>query len=116
MRCRTDKRPCEYLLRLIWKDDSSRRGVKHGRGTIPEVSFVDPIPSKDLITAAQWKVPEYRRIHFLNTTRADIEKTTIQAVARIIGIDRRPPTPYLYRSVQTLDLSTLDGVLFQYCK
>ena len=77
---------------------------------------MDPMPPKELIVKAQWNVAQYSKIYFLNTTQTDMEKATKQAVAGLSVIHRKPLVPFLYRSVQTLDLSLVDGMLFQYCE
>ena len=116
MRCLDGGRSCEYVLRLIWEDESSRRGIKHGRGKHSEISFVDPTPSKGLIEKAKWKAPRNRKRQFLNTVREDVDGALVQSVALVNGMHKRGPALRLRCPPQILDLSMTDGMLFQYCE
>lgn len=112
-RCLHDGRSCEYILRLTWEDESSRRGVKHGRGKHADVSFVDPTPSGELVMKSQWIPPQRRRRYFLNTVRDDMDGTQVQSVTQV---DTVYATPRLYYTPQRLKLSVSDGMLYQYYK
>lgn len=116
MRCLDDGRSCEYVLRLIWKDESSRRGVTHGRGKHAEVSFADPTPSEDLVEKAEWQRPQVQHRYFLNTVRRDIDGTRVQPLTRFHRLYRRVPALRVYNTLQNLGLSRADGMFFQYCE
>jgi len=99
---------------LIWEDESSKRGVKHGRGKHAEVTFVDPTPPKDLAEKAEWIPPQKQRSHFLNTTREDIDRgTQVRSTTKYNGLHRTPQLRYAPRA---LELSSADGMLLQYCE
>ncbi|KUJ23642.1 uncharacterized protein LY89DRAFT_189135 [Mollisia scopiformis] len=110
-RCLDDGRSCEYVLRLIWEDESSRRGVKHGRGKNAEISFVDPTPSKDVAEKAQWRPRRNGRSYFLNTIPEDMDAAQSMAVMRFDGRYKSMPRLHV---PQTLGLSNVDRILFQY--
>ncbi|KAE8448733.1 hypothetical protein EG329_008948 [Mollisiaceae sp. DMI_Dod_QoI] len=111
-RCLDDGRSCEYLLRLIWEDESSRRGIRHGRGKHAEVSFVDPTPSKDQIEKAEWKKLRNQKRHFLNTIREDMDSTQAKSVAQYSRYDRS--LPRFHYASRIFELSSADGMLLQY--
>ncbi|KAL3421907.1 fructosyl amine:oxygen oxidoreductase [Phlyctema vagabunda] len=113
-RCLDDGRPCEYLLRLIWPDESSRRGVKHGRGKHADVSFVDPTPSMAVVQDAGWGPYRVYIRHFLNTVQDDVDETHMRSIARFDQFYRRSLQPRLLYTPRMVDLSTADGTLFQY--
>lgn len=113
LRCLDDGRSCEYVLRLTWEDESSRRGVKHGRGKNTEISFVDPTPPKNVVERAQWRPGRISRAYFLNTIAEDMDGAQVMAVMRSSG--RYRSTPRLHVP-QTMELSNADGILFQYCE
>ena len=115
-RCFNDGRSCEYVLRLIWEDESSRRGVKHGRGKHSEVSSVDPTPPKDLIEKSKWTAPQRRRRYFLNTILGDVEGTEVASAAQADEVWKRSFAVRLRSSPRILDLSVADGMVFQYCE
>ncbi|CZR55599.1 uncharacterized protein PAC_05487 [Phialocephala subalpina] len=111
-RCLDSGQFCEYNLRLIWEDESSKRGVKHGRGKHTEVTFVDPTPPKDLAEKAEWIPPQKQRSHFLNTIREDIDRgTQVRSMTKYNGLHRTPRLRYAPRA---LELSSADGMLLQY--
>lgn len=112
-RCLDDGRSCEYVLRLTWQDESSRRGVKHGRGKNTEISFVDPTPPKNVVEKAQWRTHRSLRHYFLNTISEDMDGAQAMAVMRSNG--RYRSTPRLHVP-QMMELSNVDGMLFQYCE
>ncbi|CZR51396.1 uncharacterized protein PAC_01271 [Phialocephala subalpina] len=110
-RCLDDDRSCEYVLRLIWAEESARRGIKHGRGKHAEVTFVDPKPSRDLIGKAEWNEPRRQRSYFLNTIYEDVDGTQVRTVTKYNGIYR---SPRLQSAPKVLELSSADGMLLQY--
>jgi hypothetical protein len=115
MRCLDDGRSCEYILRLIWEDESSRRGVKHGRGKGAEVSFVDPTPPSRVRGRAHWVSPRSQRKHFLNTDGEDISGN-VKSASPSTEVYRRSSALRLHYAPTVFKLSVSDGMLFQYCE
>lgn len=112
-RCLDGGRSCEYVLRLTWEDESSRRGVKHGRGKNAEISFVDPTPPKDVVEKAQWRPYRNLRMYFVNTIAEDMDGAQVNAVMRHRSTYKSMARLHV---PQLMELSNVDGMLFQYCE
>ncbi|KAH8820718.1 fungal-specific transcription factor domain-containing protein [Xylogone sp. PMI_703] len=113
-RCLNDGRSCEYILQLIWQDESLQRGVRHGRGRNIPVSFADPTPTSDFAEGVQWNSQSHKKRHFLNTSCQDIEAVIAQPAVLFHKSARREYTSKLQPGPQIVDFSNIDGHLFQY--
>jgi hypothetical protein len=114
-RCICNGIQCEYKIRLIWEDESSERGIKHGRRKHREASFIDPTPSSELLGVAQWNRLLAGKVHFLNTTGPDIDGVPVKPFTPL-DLMRAAYMPRLKCAPAVLDLPRSDGMLFQYCK
>lgn len=71
-KCLRSQSACHYNVRLVWKDESSQRGVCHGREGVWSKKRKDPNESSSVEDNLPTRFPTQTELHFLNTTCADV--------------------------------------------
>lgn len=100
-------------LRLTWEDESSARGVRHGRAAL-ESKLSNRSPSLELVKTKQ-DLPHDYGFYFINTNASDFGTSAIHQLPISYESHRKAVVPLVFRSLETYDLDDIDRLLFQHC-